>query len=111
MRSCCRRLSRPLFLAGLAVLLGCVRLPAGEPAPDRPRLAVLVFVDQLRADYLTRWQSLFGEDGFRRLLDQGAWFQNCHYPYANTLTGPGHASVVTGCSPDKHGIIGNDWYD
>jgi hypothetical protein len=71
----------------------------------------MVYVDQLRADYLTRWQSLFGEGGFRRLLEQGAWFQNCHYPYATTLTGPGHASVATGCSPDKHGIVGNEWYD
>jgi hypothetical protein len=74
-------------------------------------LAVLVVIDQLRADYLTRWQPLFVPDGFRRLTSGGAWFQNCHYPYSGTWTGPGHASIATGCSPHKHGIIANDWYD
>ena len=51
------------------------------------------------------------EGGFHRLETDGAWFQNCHYPYANTVTGAGHASLLTGCSPDRHGIILNDWYD
>jgi len=78
---------------------------------DRPRLAVLVIFDQLRGDYLERWESLFGEDGFHRLQHDGAWFQNCHYPYAHTVTGCGHASVLTGCSPATHGIVGNEWYD
>src|SRR5262249_3029836 len=41
----------------------------------------------------------------------GAWFENCHYPYAITETGPGHASVASGCSPRKHGIVSNDWFD
>ena len=39
------------------------------------------------------------------------WFQNCHYPYALTLTGPGHASLATGTSPYRHGIIANEWYE
>jgi hypothetical protein len=112
MLSCCRRFAGPFLLTCLAAVLGCLPAPtAGPQATSRPRLAVLVYVDQLRADYLTRWQTLFGDGGFRRLLDQGAWFQNCHYPYATTLTGPGHASVATGCSPDKHGIVANEWYD
>src|SRR5207244_8525116 len=79
--------------------------------PPRVRLAVVLMFDQLRGDYLSRWNRLFGEKGFRRLCDEGAWFQNCHYPYANTLTGAGHASIHTGCSPRTHGIIANDWYD
>jgi predicted AlkP superfamily pyrophosphatase or phosphodiesterase len=88
-------------------------LSAAEPAgPSQPpRLAVLVVFDQLRADYLTRWHDLFSRGGFRRLEEQGAWFQNCHYPYAFTVTGAGHASLLTGCSPHTHGIIGNEWYD
>jgi predicted AlkP superfamily pyrophosphatase or phosphodiesterase len=88
--------------------------PPSSPTVDAeagPRLAVLIFFDQLRGDYLVRWDSLFIEGGFRRLDRDGSWFQNCHYPYAGTWTGPGHASVATGCSPDRHGIIGNDWYD
>jgi hypothetical protein len=65
----------------------------------------------MRADYLTRWDRLFGEGGFRRLKSEGAWFANCRYRYANTVTGAGHATIATGCAPRRHGIIGNDWYD
>lgn len=84
---------------------------AKEPQPDRPRLAVLITIDQLRGDYLSRWNELFVRGGFQRLMSEGTWFRNCHYPYAHTVTGPGHASLATGCSPSKHGIIGNEWYD
>ena len=41
----------------------------------------------------------------------GAWFTDCHYPYGTTTTGPGHASVLAGCSGNKHGIINNSWFD
>ena len=41
----------------------------------------------------------------------GAWYADCHIPYACTSTGPGHASLVTGAPPSVHGIIENDWYD
>ena len=67
---------------------------------------VLVVFDQLRGDYLTRWEPLFGDGGFRRLQKEGAWYQNCHYSYAATLTGAGHATLLTGCNPAKHGIVG-----
>ncbi len=80
-------------------------------AQEKPRLAVLVVFDQLRGDYLTKWEPLFGKDGFQRLQREGTWFSDCHYPYATTATGPGHASLLTGTYPAKHGIIGNDWYD
>ena len=46
-----------------------------------------------------------------RLQTDGAWFTNCYYPYGTTQTGPGHASMLTGTCPDKHGIVQNDWYD
>src|SRR5207248_1839247 len=71
--------------------------PAAAPPPppfvesEDGRLVVLVVFDQLRADYLERWQDLFGEGGFRRLQADGAWFTNCRYPYSLTETGPGHA--------------------
>lgn len=103
-------LSLPFSFAGFAP----VRADDKQSAPDagaKPKLVVLVVFDQMRADYLTRWYDQFGTGGFRRLLDEGAWFDNCNYPYALTLTGPGHASFLTGCSADRHGIIGNEWYE
>jgi hypothetical protein len=89
--------------------------PAAVPATagnaEPCRLAVLVVFDQMRADYLERWRELWGEGGFRRLQAEGAWFTNCHYPFACTETGPGHATLATGRSPSSHGIVGNTWYD
>ncbi|MFO0965670.1 MAG: alkaline phosphatase family protein [Gemmataceae bacterium] len=87
------------------------RSGAGDADKDRPRLVVLLVFDQMRGDYPQRWQAQFGDKGFKRLAKEGAWFTNCHYPYAYTVTAAGHASLVTGCSPNKHGIIGNEWYD
>jgi hypothetical protein len=72
---------------------------------------VLVVFDQMRGDYVQRWQELFGEGGFRRLQREGAWYTHCHLPYAWSSTSTGHASLATGCSPATHGIIENDWYD
>ncbi len=103
-----------IFVAFIAVLLAIVPGAASTDAPPQPppiKLAVLVVFDQLRGDYLTRWKDLFGVGGFRRLENDGAWFQNCHYPYAGTVTGAGHASLATGCSPCTHGIFNNEWYD
>jgi predicted AlkP superfamily pyrophosphatase or phosphodiesterase len=79
--------------------------------PPKPKLVVVLVFDQMRGDYLARWQPLFREDGFKRLQTQGAWFTDCHYPYASTMTGPGHASILSGTGPYKHGIITNEWYD
>jgi predicted AlkP superfamily pyrophosphatase or phosphodiesterase len=99
-----------LLTTGSGLLAGSAGGEANA-GPSSSRLVVLVVFDQMRADYLTRWQKQFGEGGFKRLQEEGAWFQNCNYPYASTLTAPGHTSLVTGCCPDRHGIIGNDWYD
>jgi predicted AlkP superfamily pyrophosphatase or phosphodiesterase len=100
------RLAAVFFLfAGLCPSIG----RAAEPA--QARLAVVVVFDQMRGDYLTRWHRLFGKDGFHRLERDGAWFDHCHYPYAHTVTAAGHTSVLAGCSPMTHGIIGNSWYD
>ena len=100
----------------LALLLSLFAAPlfaSDAPAAKKPKvkLAVLVVFDQFRGDYLDRWSQHFGPGGFRRLMTEGAHFPDCHYPYANTSTGPGHASILAGCSPEKHGIIGNSWYD
>src|SRR5262245_19565596 len=81
--------------------------PTTDTPAGPPRLAVLLVFDQLRGDYPERWDALFEDGGFRRFQNEGAWFKECHYPYAGTYTGPGHATLATGAAPDKHGIIAN----
>lgn len=112
--------ARPASVLSLAALLIAVATLGliGPPFPPPPaadsekvRLVVLVYFDQFRGDYLARWRDQFGDDGFRRLCDDGAWFTDCHYPYAYTVTAAGHASVASGCPPVEHGVVGNEWYD
>jgi predicted AlkP superfamily pyrophosphatase or phosphodiesterase len=71
---------------------------------------VVLVVDQMRADYLVRYGSLF-EHGLMRLMSHGAWYQNASYPYLNTFTCVGHTTIGTGTLPYHHGIIDNTWYD
>src|SRR5581483_1764250 len=107
-----------LLIGGLVALTppSAPRAPAAPP-PDRaaarrlPKLGVVLVFDQMRGDYLLKWKDLFGPGGFRRLEEEGAWFTNCHYPYSDTVTAAGHTSLLTGCTPHEHGIIGNDWYE
>ena len=59
----------------------------------------------MRYDYLTRFESRFGEGGFKRMIREGFSCKNNHYNYVPTYTGPGHASIFTGTTPKYHGII------
>jgi predicted AlkP superfamily pyrophosphatase or phosphodiesterase len=100
-----------LVVALAAALVATLLVVIPRRNAEGTRLVVLLVFDQLRGDYPSRWQSKFGPDGFKRLQTEGAWFSNCHYPYANTVTAAGHASLSTGCSPYRHGMVGNSWYD
>ncbi|MDF9800492.1 putative AlkP superfamily pyrophosphatase or phosphodiesterase [Catalinimonas alkaloidigena] len=95
--------------------LACFSLFTASASPntdpsERPKLVVGIVVDQMRQEYLLRFYDKFGEDGFKRLMNQGFMARNAHYNYIPTYTGPGHASVYTGTTPATHGIIANDWY-
>ena len=80
--------------------------------PDRvaPRLILVLSMDQMRYEYLTRLGQLF-KGGFRKLLDQGAVFSNALYRHANSETGPGHSVILSGRHASHSGIVANTWYD
>jgi predicted AlkP superfamily pyrophosphatase or phosphodiesterase len=81
------------------------------PAPNaRPKLVVLLVVDQMRGDYVDKFRNQW-TGGLKRLLDEGAWFREAAYPYAATETCLGHATISTGALPATHGIIANAWWD
>ncbi|MHA8062118.1 alkaline phosphatase PafA [Aquirufa beregesia] len=77
----------------------------------RPALVVGIVVDQMRYDYLYKYQDRYSDNGFKRLMREGLNCQDNHYNYAPTVTAAGHASVYTGTVPAVHGIVGNDWTD
>jgi hypothetical protein len=106
-----RRRLCSLTLASLLVALPAI--PARASAYDgKPKLVVLVVIDQFREDYLERYRAdLKAPHGFRLFLDHGAYFPDCYYDYANTKTAPGHATLGTGAYTDGHGINSNEWWD
>lgn len=93
------------LLAGLSLLA-----PAATAQNTRPRLVVGIVVDQMRWDFLQRY-NYSPTGGLRRMMEEGFRYENMHYDYVPTVTGPGHASVYTGAAPGTSGIAANTWYD
>jgi predicted AlkP superfamily pyrophosphatase or phosphodiesterase len=89
-----------------------LRGAASKPskAPARPKLVVLLVVDQMRADYVEKFRSQW-TGGLKRLVEAGAWFRDAAYPYATTETCVGHSTISTGAFPATHGIVSNSWWD
>lgn len=79
--------------------------------PNHIRLAVVIVIDQLPAEMVSRLEGRFGKCGFKYLIDNGVWYKNARYPYVTTLTAVGHATLFTGATPTDHGIVGNSWMD
>ena len=96
-------------LALVAILAACTHAtPPPTPAPEHPKLVVLIVIDQLPTWALDRDRHLY-RGGLARLLHDGA-YATAEIPYASTFTAPGHATIGTGVVPRRHGIVGNDWY-
>lgn len=115
---------RVCYLAAALMVSGCT--PHGrakakpEPVPppatthrvsERPKLLVVLVIDQLRADYLDRMRDLLVDGGFRAFLDGGANYASCRLRHLPSYTGPGHAAISTGACPDGNGIVGNEWWN
>jgi predicted AlkP superfamily pyrophosphatase or phosphodiesterase len=103
------------FAACVAVTLGgCAKNPApsvasSPAAGEKPKLVVMVLVDQLRADIIDRHADLF-TGGFKRLLVDGHYYTNATHDHAITETAPGHADLSTGVYPSRHGIVSDEWF-
>jgi predicted AlkP superfamily pyrophosphatase or phosphodiesterase len=76
-----------------------------------PKLIVGIVIDQMCYEYLYRYAPNFSKDGFRKIMGKGLNCRNTQYNYVPTYTGPGHASIYTGTTPNNHGIVGNEWFD
>ncbi|HRE64282.1 MAG TPA: alkaline phosphatase family protein, partial [Ferruginibacter sp.] len=85
--------------------------PRTIPPTQKPKLVIGVVIDQMRWDYLHRFDKMYGQGGFKRILSQGYSFENTLIPYTPTYTAVGHACVYTGGVPSTMGIVGNDWFE
>jgi predicted AlkP superfamily pyrophosphatase or phosphodiesterase len=99
-----KKLSLSIFAAAAMASALC-------QAAEQPKLVVVLVVDGLPNEQVLRYRDQFGKGGFRRLLDQGAWFSNAHQAHGITVTAVGHAAVLSGAYPYQHGVVGNNWID
>jgi predicted AlkP superfamily pyrophosphatase or phosphodiesterase len=88
-----------------------VATAAESASLPRPKLIVLLVVDGLPQRQIVDYRDQLASDGLARFLDRGAWFAHANYGYAFTVTAPGHATLITGATPSRTGIIGNEWRD
>jgi predicted AlkP superfamily pyrophosphatase or phosphodiesterase len=101
-------LAAALFLAHGVPSAGLGQESTTEP--ETPRLVLLLVVDQLRADLVSRYDDLY-TGGFRRLMDEGRVYPNATHDHLVTETAPGHATIATGTHPSRHGVVSNHWYE
>jgi predicted AlkP superfamily pyrophosphatase or phosphodiesterase len=104
---------RALVLLAFATLAGCsgVGPTSTTVGSARPKLVVLFVVDGLPQRQVEAYRDQLAPDGLARFLERGANFTQAHYGYAFTVTGAGHATVLSGAYPHRSGIIGNEWLD
>ncbi len=98
-------------IVGWLAWVGVLTATACAPAPiERPKLVVLIGIDQFRADYLERYDAAL-TGGFRRLKDHGRYYPGATVEHAPTLSYPGHTTLATGSHPKTHGITSNAWVE
>ncbi|MCR5456237.1 MAG: alkaline phosphatase family protein [Bacteroidales bacterium] len=95
------------FFAVLALLI------CATSAYTQPNVPVIVgiVVQQMRYDAIARYAYSMGNNGFLRIINQGAYCTNAYYDYMLTEPAPAYATIYTGGNPSNHGIISNNWYD
>ena len=103
---------RKLAVALLALSLARPGDARADAYDGSPKLVIELVIDQFRGDFLDRYRADFTTpSGFNLFLKRGAYFTDCYYQYANTMTAPGHSTIGTGAYSDGHGIALNEWWD
>ena len=96
-----------------ATLLAVVTVGVAGAQVSRPvpRLVVSITIDQFHSDYLEAFMPSYGTGGFRKLLKEGAVYDNAQYTFAPVDRASSIASIATGTSPSYNGITGFKWLD
>jgi predicted AlkP superfamily pyrophosphatase or phosphodiesterase len=107
MRNAVRTTSLAVLVSAFALVATAV---VRSQTSSGPKLLVVIAVDQMRGDYIEKYRHQWS-GGLKRLVTEGAWFRQADYPYFNTVTCAGHASISTGTVPAVHGMVLNEWWE
>jgi hypothetical protein len=78
--------------------------------PEKPRLVIGIVVEQLKFDQLEKYKDKLGDNGIKKLINEGTYFKNASCEYMLTQSAPAHATIATGTEPSFHGITSDNWY-
>lgn len=98
-----------LFL--MFVSVGFVGLSAKAQITPRPKLVVVLMVDELSAEQLTLWQKKFEKGGISRLMSQGTYLPNVSSTSLSAWEGVNMATFFTGATPSVHGVVSDVFTD
>jgi hypothetical protein len=98
------------LLSSLITLLAVQGLQA-QQIVETPKLVVSIVVDQLRGDYLQYFSSVFGEKGFKRLINEGLFYHQVEFGFPNVGEASALATIYTGAYPFYHGICSDKRFD
>ena len=104
-------MNRYLSTIILLTLLGGISEMSAQRLQPAPRLVVNITVDQLRTDYIEHFSPLYGEDGFRKLLQYGRVYEAASYPFSPVDRASAIASIATGTTPHYNNIVATQWLD
>lgn len=96
-------------MCALVASIVSMSVSAQGPA-KRPSLVVGIIVEGLNDDYLELLQQHFGNNGFRRLLDNSVKLENVEYGAGIDPTAAA-AMLMTGTTPSVNGVVGKTIFE
>ena len=101
-------MKRGLLTYIMLLAIGSIQAQTESTAP---KLVVSITIDQLRSDYLENFSSLYGNDGFKRLMRNGKVYYQTDFEFRTPDEASSIATISTGTTPSVHGIVSNEWFD
>lgn len=106
-----------VLLTALNALPAAAVNPSQPAASDEalsvapPKLIIGITIDQLRSDYLSILQNRFTQGGFRKLMQEGLFFEQVSFQLDNPDATTAIAVLATGSYPFQNGISSQFIFD
>jgi predicted AlkP superfamily pyrophosphatase or phosphodiesterase len=100
-----------VIITALLLKIGIYAQNERQIPPEKPKIIIGIVVDQMRYDYIYRYWDKLGDDGFKKLIDEGTFCKNAQFNYLFAQSAVGYATISTGAMPASHGVVSDHWYE